>query len=101
MYRMINHLLDTYMRVVWSRITCVTRMEVLVGLHCDTFDVNTPLMDDLEYISSLGATIFSGMQSGDVYAMWLMQVKRFYLINFSIQTDEGSFFQDAYIFTNT
>ncbi|XWS48114.1 hypothetical protein CRYUN_Cryun13aG0045200 [Craigia yunnanensis] len=41
--------------------------------NCDTFDENTPPVDDPEYISSLGAAIFSGMQSGDNNAMWLMQ----------------------------
>ncbi|XVF09218.1 hypothetical protein REPUB_Repub07fG0073100 [Reevesia pubescens] len=41
--------------------------------NCDTFDENTPPVDDPEYISSLGAAIFSGMQSGDDNAMWLMQ----------------------------
>ncbi|KAE8694570.1 hypothetical protein F3Y22_tig00110781pilonHSYRG00056 [Hibiscus syriacus] len=40
--------------------------------NCDTFDENTPPVDD----PSLGAAIFSGMQSGDENAMWLMQVKR-------------------------
>ncbi|XVE57074.1 hypothetical protein DITRI_Ditri04bG0062700 [Diplodiscus trichospermus] len=41
--------------------------------NCDTFDENTPPVDDPEYISSLGAAIFNGMQSGDDNAMWLMQ----------------------------
>ncbi|MBA0633965.1 hypothetical protein Godav_029879 [Gossypium davidsonii] len=41
--------------------------------NCDTFDENTPPVDDPGYISSLGAAIFSGMQSGDDNAMWLMQ----------------------------
>ncbi|XP_058787340.1 alpha-N-acetylglucosaminidase-like [Vicia villosa] len=41
--------------------------------NCDTFDENTPPVDDPEYISSLGATIFKGMQSGDNDAVWLMQ----------------------------
>ncbi|KAE8735017.1 hypothetical protein F3Y22_tig00000495pilonHSYRG00003 [Hibiscus syriacus] len=41
--------------------------------NCDTFDENTPPLDDPGYISSLGAAIFSGMQSGDENAMWLMQ----------------------------
>ncbi|KAI5446101.1 hypothetical protein KIW84_014084 [Lathyrus oleraceus] len=41
--------------------------------NCDTFDENTPSVDDPEYISSLGATIFKGMQSGDNDAIWLMQ----------------------------
>ncbi|RVW52817.1 Alpha-N-acetylglucosaminidase [Vitis vinifera] len=40
---------------------------------CDTFDENTPPVDDPEYISSLGAAIFKGMQSGDSNAIWLMQ----------------------------
>ncbi|KAJ1421802.1 Alpha-N-acetylglucosaminidase, C-terminal [Sesbania bispinosa] len=39
----------------------------------DTFDENTPPIDDPEYISSLGAAIFKGMQSGDNDAVWLMQ----------------------------
>ncbi|RYR11672.1 hypothetical protein Ahy_B04g069192 [Arachis hypogaea] len=39
----------------------------------DTFDENTPPSDDPEYISSLGAAIFKGMQSGDDDAVWLMQ----------------------------
>ncbi|PON45526.1 Alpha-N-acetylglucosaminidase [Parasponia andersonii] len=39
----------------------------------DTFDENTPPVDDPEYISSLGAAIFTGMQSGDNNAIWLMQ----------------------------
>lgn len=42
----------------------------------DTFDENTPPVDDPEYISLLGATIYSGMQSGDSDAVWLMQVKQ-------------------------
>ncbi|KAA8540869.1 hypothetical protein F0562_024993 [Nyssa sinensis] len=41
--------------------------------NCDTFDENTPPVDDPEYISSLGAAIFKGMQSGDSDAVWLMQ----------------------------
>ncbi|CAK7328991.1 unnamed protein product [Dovyalis caffra] len=41
--------------------------------NCDTFDENTPPVDDPEYISSLGAAIFEGMQSGDNNAVWLMQ----------------------------
>lgn len=41
--------------------------------NCDTFDENTPPVDDPEYISSLGAAIFKGMQSGDSNAIWLMQ----------------------------
>ncbi|KAF6143276.1 hypothetical protein GIB67_039059, partial [Kingdonia uniflora] len=41
--------------------------------NCDTFDENTPPADDPEYISSLGATIFKAMQSGDKDAVWLMQ----------------------------
>lgn len=40
----------------------------------DTFDENTPPIDEPEYISSLGAAIFKGMQSGDKDAIWLMQV---------------------------
>ncbi|KAF4367611.1 hypothetical protein F8388_011250 [Cannabis sativa] len=43
--------------------------------NCDTFDENTPPVDDPEYISSLGAAIFRGMQSGDSNAVWLMQRK--------------------------
>ncbi|KAK7354098.1 hypothetical protein VNO80_19556 [Phaseolus coccineus] len=39
----------------------------------DTFDENTPPIDDPEYISSLGAATFKGMQSGDDDAVWLMQ----------------------------
>ncbi|KAH0704579.1 hypothetical protein KY285_018857 [Solanum tuberosum] len=41
--------------------------------NCDTFDENTPPVDDPDYISSLGATIFRGMQSADSDAVWLMQ----------------------------
>ncbi|OAY83861.1 Alpha-N-acetylglucosaminidase [Ananas comosus] len=41
--------------------------------NCDTFDENTPPTDDPEYISSLGAAIYQGMQSGDDAAIWLMQ----------------------------
>lgn len=41
----------------------------------DTFDENTPPDDDPEYISSLGAATYRGMQSGDRNAVWLMQVK--------------------------
>ncbi|PNY05873.1 alpha-n-acetylglucosaminidase-like protein [Trifolium pratense] len=41
--------------------------------NCDTFDENTPPINDPEYISSLGAAIFKGMQSGDNDAVWLMQ----------------------------
>ncbi|PIA62267.1 hypothetical protein AQUCO_00200330v1 [Aquilegia coerulea] len=41
--------------------------------NCDTFDENTPPVDDPEYISSLGAAIYRAMQSGDVDAVWLMQ----------------------------
>ncbi|KAK8606424.1 hypothetical protein V6N13_030707 [Hibiscus sabdariffa] len=50
--------------LAWSR---------MGNLHCDTFDENTPPVDDPGYISSLGAAIFSGMQSGDENATWLMQ----------------------------
>ncbi|KAK7828801.1 alpha-n-acetylglucosaminidase [Quercus suber] len=39
----------------------------------DTFDENTPPVDVPEYISSLGAAIFRGMQTGDDDAVWLMQ----------------------------
>ncbi|KAJ8753533.1 hypothetical protein K2173_022774 [Erythroxylum novogranatense] len=41
--------------------------------NCDTFDENTPPVDDPEYISLLGAAIFEGMQSGDDHSVWLMQ----------------------------
>ncbi|XP_024970214.1 alpha-N-acetylglucosaminidase-like isoform X2 [Cynara cardunculus var. scolymus] len=41
--------------------------------NCDTFDENTPPTDDPQYISSLAAAIFKGMQSGDDDAVWLMQ----------------------------
>ncbi|KAJ0965488.1 hypothetical protein J5N97_026626 [Dioscorea zingiberensis] len=41
--------------------------------NCDTFDENTPPVDEPKYISSLGAAIFKGMQSGDTDAIWLMQ----------------------------
>ncbi|KAK9107947.1 hypothetical protein Syun_023958 [Stephania yunnanensis] len=41
--------------------------------NCDTFDENTPPLDDPEYISSLGAAIYKAMQSGDDEAVWLMQ----------------------------
>ncbi|KAL2253990.1 UNVERIFIED_CONTAM: Alpha-N-acetylglucosaminidase [Sesamum indicum] len=41
--------------------------------NCDTFDENTPPSDDPEYISSLAAAIFRGMESGDDRAVWLMQ----------------------------
>lgn len=41
--------------------------------NCDTFDENTPPVDDPKYISSLGAAIYRGMQSGDDNAIWLMQ----------------------------
>ncbi|KGN63620.2 hypothetical protein Csa_013990 [Cucumis sativus] len=41
--------------------------------NCDTFDENTPPVDDVEYISSLGSAIFGGMQAGDSNAVWLMQ----------------------------
>ncbi|XP_021900857.1 alpha-N-acetylglucosaminidase-like isoform X2 [Carica papaya] len=44
--------------------------------NCDTFDENTPPVDDPKYISSLGAAIFRGMQSGDNDSVWLMQVKK-------------------------
>lgn len=40
----------------------------------DTFDENTPPSDNPHYISSLGAAIYKGMQSGDSDAVWLMQV---------------------------
>ncbi|KVI03558.1 Alpha-N-acetylglucosaminidase, partial [Cynara cardunculus var. scolymus] len=46
----------------------------IVSLCCnDTFDENTPPTDDPEYISSLAALIFKGMQGGDDDAVWLMQ----------------------------
>ncbi|XP_064993348.1 alpha-N-acetylglucosaminidase [Musa acuminata AAA Group] len=41
--------------------------------NCDTFDENTPPVDDPKYISSLGSAIYKGMQSGDDDAIWLMQ----------------------------
>ncbi|OAY30937.1 alpha-N-acetylglucosaminidase [Manihot esculenta] len=41
--------------------------------NCDTFDENTPPVDDPDYISALGAAVFKGMQSGDNDAVWLMQ----------------------------
>ncbi|KAK6920761.1 Alpha-N-acetylglucosaminidase, N-terminal [Dillenia turbinata] len=41
--------------------------------NCDTFDENTPPVDDPEYISSLGSAIFKAMESGDNDAVWLMQ----------------------------
>lgn len=41
--------------------------------NCDTFDENTPPVDEVEYISSLGAAIFGGMWAGDSNAVWLMQ----------------------------
>ncbi|KAL5674845.1 hypothetical protein ACJX0J_010976, partial [Zea mays] len=41
--------------------------------NCDTFDENTPPLSDPNYISSLGAATFRGMQSGDNDAIWLMQ----------------------------
>ncbi|TVU16373.1 hypothetical protein EJB05_39932 [Eragrostis curvula] len=41
--------------------------------NCDTFDENTPPLSDPNYISSLGAATFRGMQSGDDNAVWLMQ----------------------------
>ncbi|KAI3870694.1 hypothetical protein MKW92_003699 [Papaver armeniacum] len=41
--------------------------------NCDTFDENTPPVDDPGYISSLGAAIYKGIQSGDADAIWLMQ----------------------------
>ncbi|PHT31716.1 hypothetical protein CQW23_28053 [Capsicum baccatum] len=45
-----------------------------MSIYCsDTFDENTPPVDDPEYISSLGATIFEGMQRADSDAVWLMQ----------------------------
>lgn len=42
--------------------------------YSDTFDENTPPVDEVEYISSLGAAIFGGMWAGDSNAVWLMQV---------------------------
>ena len=45
----------------------------------DTFDKNTPPVDDPGYISSLDAAIFRGMQSGDNNAVWLMQVNGYIL----------------------
>lgn len=41
--------------------------------NCDTFDENTPPVNDPQYISSLGAAIYQGIQSGDNDAIWLMQ----------------------------
>ncbi|CAM8912675.1 unnamed protein product [Rhodiola kirilowii] len=41
--------------------------------NCDTFDENTPPDDNPNFISSLGASIFEGMKSGDKDAIWLMQ----------------------------
>lgn len=46
-----------------------------MNIYCsDTFDENTPPVDDPEYISSLAAAIYKGMESGDDNAVWLMQV---------------------------
>lgn len=45
----------------------------LLIYYSDTFDENTPPVDDPEYISTLGAATFKGMQSGDNDAVWLMQ----------------------------
>ena len=62
----------------------------------DTFDENTPPVDDPQYISSLGAAIFRGMQSGDNNAVWLMQVQKkkgtilWYLYFFHFRTFEQS-----------
>lgn len=50
----------------------------LLIYYSDTFDENTPPVDDPEYISTLGAATFKGMQSGDNDAVWLMQVKKIY-----------------------
>lgn len=49
----------------------------------DTFDENTPPTDDPDYISSLGAATFKGMQSGDENAVWLMQVEEITLLQIS------------------
>lgn len=43
--------------------------------NSDTFDENTPPVDDPKYISSLGAAIYKGMQTGDSDAVWMMQVE--------------------------
>ena len=59
---LIFNILETY-TLLTSIVTC-----------SDTFDENTPPVDEPEYISSLGAAIFEGMQSGDDKAVWLMQV---------------------------
>lgn len=53
----------------------------------DTFDENTPPVDDPEYISSLGAAIYGGMQSGDSQAVWLMQVIDSFLKGLSVFED--------------
>lgn len=47
---------------------------IILSPYSDTFDENTPPVDAAEYISSLGAAIFGGMQAGDSDAVWLMQV---------------------------
>jgi len=47
---------------------------IIFYLSSDTFDENTPPLSDPNYISSLGAATFRGMQSGDNDAIWLMQV---------------------------
>lgn len=41
--------------------------------NCDTFDENTPPVNGPNYISSLGAAIYQGIESGDKDAVWLMQ----------------------------
>ncbi|KAB1200072.1 Alpha-N-acetylglucosaminidase [Morella rubra] len=52
-----------------------SRMGNLHGTYSNnTFDENTPPEDKPQFISSLGAAIFRGMQSGDNDAVWLMQV---------------------------
>ena len=69
MYSSLVYINRDYFRKFYDMINLVT-------FCSDTFDENTPPNDDPQYISSLGAAIFKGMQSGDKNAVWLVQVKK-------------------------
>lgn len=49
-------------------------VECSIQLWSDTFDENTPPVDDPNYITTLGSAIYKAMCSGDDNAIWLMQV---------------------------